>query len=32
MRPLLALLIVVIMIASALTAVGILLFQMGMFD
>jgi len=32
MRPILALLIVVIMIASALTAVGLLLFQMGVFD
>jgi hypothetical protein len=32
MRPILALLIVVVMIASALTAVGLFLYQMGMFS
>jgi hypothetical protein len=32
MRPIIALFIVGIMIASALTAVGLLLFQMGVFD
>ena len=32
MRPILALLIVVIMIGSALTAVGLFLLQMGVFD
>lgn len=32
MRPIVALLVVTIMIASALTAVGLLLFQMGLFD
>ena len=32
MRPILALLIVTIMIASALVAVGLLLFQLGLFD
>ena len=31
MRPILALLIVIIMIASALTALGLFLFQMGAF-
>lgn len=32
MRPIIALLIVTIMIAAAFTAVGLLLFQMGIFD
>jgi hypothetical protein len=32
MRPIIALLIVIIMVASALTAVGLLLLQMGVFD
>jgi hypothetical protein len=32
MRPVVALLIVTIMIASALTAIGLLLFQAGVFD
>ena len=32
MRPIIALFIVGSMIASALTAVGLLLFQMGVFD
>ncbi len=32
MRPIIALLIVVIMITSGLTAVGLLLYQMGVFD
>jgi hypothetical protein len=32
MRPILALFIVAIMLGSALTAVGLLLYQMGMFD
>jgi len=32
MRPFIALLIVTIMIGSALTAVGLLLFQAGLFD
>lgn len=31
MRPFVAILVVVIMIASALTAVGLLLFQLGVF-
>lgn len=32
MRPIVALLVVSIMIISALTALGLLLFQMGLFD
>jgi hypothetical protein len=32
MRPVIALLIVFIMIASGLTAVGLFLYQMGVFD
>ena len=32
MRPILALLIVIIMIASALTAIGLFLYQMGVFS
>ncbi len=32
MRPVIALLIVFIMIASGLTAVGLLMYQMGVFD
>jgi hypothetical protein len=32
MRPVVALLVVTIMIASALTAIGLLLFQAGVFD
>ncbi len=32
MRPVIALLVVFIMIASALTAVGLFLYQMGLFD
>lgn len=31
-RPIVALLVVTVMIASALTAVGLLLFQAGLFD
>jgi hypothetical protein len=32
MRPILALLIVIIMIASGLTAIGLFLYQMGVFS
>jgi len=32
MRPVIALVIVIIMIVSGLTAIGLLLYQMGMFD
>jgi hypothetical protein len=32
MRPILALLIVIIMIASGLTAIGLFLYQMGVFN
>jgi hypothetical protein len=32
MRPVIALVIVIIMIVSGLTAVGLLLYQMGVFD
>jgi len=32
MRPFIILLVVTIMIGSALTAIGLLLFQMGLFD
>lgn len=32
LRPIFALLIVVVMIGSALVSVGLLLYQMGMFD
>lgn len=32
MRPVIALVIVIIMIVSGLTAIGLLLYQMGVFD